>query len=239
MAKNAPRKITRKRRAFNRKQSLIERDVQLLRNWAKRDAEVELIVPNGGVALAYVGHIVEVSISDDFDDFMFLSSASKLRVLLYPWSWRQSKIEKTGGVYVSIYISEGGRSSTHVCIRETLIKRKPNQNLSKALAQLKSWAQSNTKLLILFGSGPHWLAFFGNANAISDAQFSLSEEKSAQLQLLVTVSDFEYIDVKQEGERAFVTLAHADSEWTCSIATAPTRIQDLFKQVPLRSKYIH
>jgi hypothetical protein len=92
---------TKKRplRMRQRSAAAIQKDVDLLKDWEKRNIEVEMCVHvPGSASLMYPGHVIQLTGSGDW---MFIGgrmSAPTLRVLLFVDSWQKSKIEETPAV---------------------------------------------------------------------------------------------------------------------------------------------
>ena len=237
--KSSSKSHTRKHKNASRSSSAVERDVKLLKDWVTRDVELELILHLPGVTISYKGQIVELSSdTDELRDFMFLSSAGKMNVLLFPWIWQKTETETLANIWLQLHIWQKGKLQ-NITLRESLRKPEPNAKLEPVLTQLRSWATVKTELAIFIQHRSYALFFLAEAIEIADGQFSFPERRSRHIQLVVAVHAFSRVCLEERNGYPVVELIDADAKSVISVSTAPARTEVLFQRFKIQSRLIH
>lgn len=222
-------------RARQGNKSPIDKEINLLRKWAKEKTEVELIVNWQTIAMSHKGTIVELDWSEHVDDFMFLSN-NRTHVLLSPLIWKHSEVAESP-FGPALHLGDSTGLQTTVTLRATPNAQATATAHSQALEQLRLWDRLKTKLYVMLNQGAYALSLVGLATELSDGVFGFTQINSPN-QMLIVVDGYQKSEVKDENGRRTVHLISRDSG-SCIVSDTPNDPENVFKQFDLRSSFIH
>lgn len=187
------------KRFHQRSKSLVNRDVELLREWASNRTLLQLYVPVGATSLIHAGRVVEIQIGGLMVDFRFITD-SGMFVPLTPAMWSKSTIEENiGTLGRSIYIYQPDRTTQSLTIRELRNSQDGTSNREKAREQLKNWEKMHAELGVTLDCNQHALFFLGSVKEMPNGVFSFVQ--SAKLiQVLIELEEFTYVKIIREDD---------------------------------------
>jgi hypothetical protein len=209
--------------------------VAILKDWALRKVEIELIVPLGATALIHVGHVVQLNWSEQIEDFMFIGP-SRMHAVLVPAIWRKSRVEKVEGLHTALHL-ETKKSAHELTLREVFARAKENPKLDDAMNQLRTWQKLRCDLIVLLNQGKTGIFFIGNVVELSPSIFTLVAPDN-KLQLLVDLKHFTNMRLEITDRDTVLDLVTRDGE-CLMISDRTTNPEDIFQRFNALTAHIH
>jgi hypothetical protein len=211
--------------------SAVKKEVELLRDWANRDAKVEFIVPLAGGSIKYSGRIVDTTVGDaNIPMFLFICPSSGMQATLMPQTFGKTRVEKIANAHNGVYVEGKAKDAQAFSIVESLWEKKPNSNFAAIVERLRTWERLQLDLHVLLNRGGHAISFLGQVREMAAGIFSFARPP-APAQLLIRLDEYQYMTLKVEGDRTSVTLIDPPSEemfLISDVATQPETVFDRF-----------
>lgn len=197
-------------------------------DWSARHAEVDFIlgVP-GEAALRFSGHVVQLRLSAEFDDFMFVGGAG-MTVSLIPAMWPSSLIETWADVKVSLFV-RARKGESGFTLTESFFKAKETPNLKEALGQLRTWQKLNVEVAVLLHQGQTGIFFLGNVVEVAPDSFSFVHVRK-ELQLVANINGYSNIRIDVIGMQTTVDMVTKDGE-SLVITDRKGDLEEMFKNI--------
>jgi hypothetical protein len=235
---NKRERVRRKSKSSLRSLSAIKGELEQLRDWAKRGAEVEFIVLSDGFSMEYAGRIMGIGLHDGKMPTFHFISQSGMHVRLVPRMFPKSSIEKIPGIHNGIYVEGKKRGSQGFSIVESFFGNKPNAELPRILEKLRTWEKLQLDLHVVLNRGCHAISFRGQGREMSPEIFSFTTSR-APAQLMVKPGDYKFMDMSADGDKSAITLIDPGTGESCLISDAATKPEAVFQKFIDLSPSVH
>jgi hypothetical protein len=212
--------------------SAARKEIELMRDWAECNTELEFIVPLEGGSIKYSGRIVDTS-GERIATFHFVSH-SGMQAIMLPQTFGKCRVEKFANLHNGLHVESQRKGSMGFSLVESLIEKKPNANLANVVEKLRIWEKLQLELHVFLNRGDHAISFLGQICELSSGIFSFAGPQTPA-QLLLNLNKFQHMGIKTEDDKSSVILINHRTQESCLVSDAATQPADVFARFEMSS----